>query len=235
MYGLDSPDAISFVNVSDEAMAMAYLSDFQIKLENIQSAYQLLDEQYAKKRFSSIENFKKYITSKQEQLKKAYVAKYKITPYKDFTQYICIDQFGNYYIFNETAIMKYSVILDTYTIDLPQYIENYNKANTTTKVGMCVDRFMKAVNDENYEFAYSLLASGFKNNYFKTKEEFITYAKQNLVGRDKITHKAINSQDEIYLYTVILENEETMVNPKELTFIVKLKDGTNFELSFEMQ
>ena len=51
-------------------MAMAYLSDFQSKLvENIQSAYELLDKQYVEKRFSSIENFKEYITKKQEQLK----------------------------------------------------------------------------------------------------------------------------------------------------------------------
>lgn len=216
-------------------MAMAYLSDFQSKLvENIQSAYELLDKQYVERRFSSIENFKEYITKKQEQLKKAYVAKYKIIPYEDYTQYICIDQFGNYYIFNETAILKYSVILDTYTINLPQYIENYNKSNEAEKVAMCVDKFIKSINDENYQFAYSLIASGFKNNYLKTKEEFVVYAKQNLVGRNKITHKAIDSQDQIYLYTVILENEDALVSPKELTFIVKLKEGTDFELSFEM-
>ena len=215
-------------------MAMAYLSNFQTKLENIQNAYELLDEKYAKKRFSSQEDFKQYINNKQEQIKSAYVTRYQINEYDTYTQYICIDQFGNYYIFNETAIMKYSVILDTYTIDLPQYTKNYNETDTPGKVSMCVDRFMKAINDENYEFAYSLLASGFKNNYFKTKEQFVTYAKQNLVGRDKITHKTIDSEEEIYIYTVILENKDALVNAKELTFIVKLKEETNFELSFEM-
>lgn len=226
---------IPYAYISDMQMCNTYLIDYKNNIIfNTQEAFNKLDKEYMEKRFGNFENYKNYVQENINDILEAKLTKYQINRYDTYTQYICIDQFGNYYVFNETAIMKYSVILDTYTIDLPQYTENYSKSNTTTKVVMCVDRFMKSINDENYEFAYSLLASGFKDNYFKTKEQFIAYAKQNLVGRDKITHKAINSQEEIYLYTVMLENEENLVNAKELTFIVKLKEGTDFELSFEM-
>jgi hypothetical protein len=226
---------IPYAYISDMQMCNTYLLDYKNNIIfNIQEAFNKLDKEYMEKRFGNFENYRNYVQENINDILEIKLAKYQINQYDTYTQYICIDQFGNYYIFNETAIMKYSVILDTYTIDLPQYTENYNKANKTEKVAMCVDRFMKSINDKNYEFAYSLLASGFKNNYFKTKEEFITYAKQNLVGRDKITYKAIDSQEEIYLYTVVLEDEDALVKTKELTFIVKLKEGTGFELSFEM-
>lgn len=226
---------IPYAYISDMQMCNTYLIEYKNNMIfNTQEAFNKLNKEYMEKRFGNFENYKNYVQENLNDILEAKLVKYQINQYDTYTQYICIDQFENYYIFNETAIMKYSVILDTYTIDLPQYTENYSKSNETGKVGLCVNRFMEAVNDENYEFAYSLLASGFRNNYFKTKEEFITYAKQNLVGRDKITHKAINSQEEIYLYTVVLENEDALFKSKELTFIVKLKEGTNFELSFEM-
>ena len=40
--------------------------------------------------------------------------------------------------------MKYTVILDTYTIDLPEYIEKYNKANDQQKTAYCINKFMRS-------------------------------------------------------------------------------------------
>lgn len=175
---------IPYAYISDMQMCNTYLIDYKnYMIFNTQEAFNKTNKEYREKRFGNFENYKNYVQKNIDEIIEAKLVKYQINQFDTYTQYICIDQFGNYYIFNETAIMKYSAILDTYTIDLPQYTENYAKTDTTGKVAMCVDRFMKAINDENYEFAYSLLASGFKNNYFKTVQEFAIYAKQNLVRK----------------------------------------------------
>ena len=53
---------------------------------------------------------------------------YKIDKNNDYTQYVLIDNLENYYIFRETSVMDYTVILDTYTIDLPEFLEKYENA-----------------------------------------------------------------------------------------------------------
>lgn len=140
-------------------------------------------------------------------------------------------QTGDYYIFKQTGVMEFSLILDTYTIDLPEYIEKYNKSANEQKVALCIDKFMKNVNDENYNLAYSMLSEGFKNNYFKTQSEFESYAKQYLVGNN-ITFEKIENEADIYIYKVSLtKNGQTKQNKN---FNVKLGNKTNFELSFNV-
>ena len=62
------------------------------------------------------------------QIYKLNVKKYQIENYDSYKQYICVDQDSNYYIINETNPGQYELILDIYTIDIPIYIEEYNKA-----------------------------------------------------------------------------------------------------------
>lgn len=83
--------------------------------------------------------------------------KYKVNELEDYTQYVCIDNHGKYCIFrNRTSIDK-DIILDTYTIDLPEFIEKYNKAKPEEKVGMNIERFVNAINDKDYKYGYGLL------------------------------------------------------------------------------
>lgn len=140
-------------------------------------------------------------------------------------------QTGDYYIFKQTGVMEFSLILDTYTIDLPEYIEKYNKSQDEQKVAFCIDKFMKNVNDENYTLAYSMLSNGFKNNYFKTQNEFENYAKQYLLGKS-ITFEEIKNEADIYIYKVKLTKNGQPAQSKN--FNVKLGSRTNFELSFNV-
>lgn len=140
-------------------------------------------------------------------------------------------QSGDYYIFKQTGVMEFSLILDTYTIDLPEYIEKYNKSQDEQKVAFCIDKFMKNVNDENYTLAYSMLSNGFKNNYFKTQNEFENYAKQYLLGKS-ITFEEIKNEADIYIYKVKLTKNGQPAQSKN--FNVKLGSRTNFELSFNV-
>ncbi len=153
------------------------------------------------------------------------------TTYEGKTEYICLDQYGNYYIFTENAIMDYTVILDTYTIDLPEFTEKYDNGTEQQKVALNIDKFMQSINAKDYKYAYGCLADSFKNNYFKTQEEFENYARENFYESNTVGYNEFNTQGDVYTYSVILTDKNTG-EQKTKTFIMRLGEGTNFEMSF---
>lgn len=221
---------------SNQDMAKEYFNSFRINMQyDPEYIYNNLDKEYSKKRFDTYESFKKYVEKNKSLIEKEQLAKYKVNKYDDYTEYILIDKNENYYIIRETATMQYSLILDTYTLDLPEYVEKYNQSIDRQKVVYCITRFTKAVNDENYKFAYSMLAESFKNNYFKTQQDFENYAKQNFLGRSKLSFFSFKNEGDVYCtYSVTLSNKDDENNKVDKTFVVKLKEGTDFELSFNV-
>ena len=159
------------------------------------------------------------------------LSQYLKTKEPDYTQYVCVDQNGNYYIFRETSAMNYTVILDTYTIDLPEFLEKYNTASDQQKVALNIDRFMQAINDKDYKYAYNCLADSFKNNYFKTQAEFESYVKKNFYENSDIKYNEFKTQQDLYTYSVIFTDKKTG-EKKNKTFVMQLGEGTKFVLSF---
>ena len=45
--------------------------------------------------------------------------------YEEYVQYVCLDNKGDYTIIKEYGPMNYTLILDTYTIDLPEFKVEY--------------------------------------------------------------------------------------------------------------
>lgn len=223
-----------YANISDDSMSIYYFNMcIEDLLYNKERGYKTLDEEYREKRFGNIDAFTNYVQQNKTELENAILQKYQKKSYDNYTQYVLVDQYDNYYIIRETAVMQYSVVLDTYTIDLPEYIEKYNSSGEQQKVALCIDRIIKAVNDKNYKFAYSKLSEGFKNNYFKTEQSFESYIKQKLPNQYDVTY--LNFGNEGNLYTCKVRLTDSNSNAIEKTFIVKLGEGTNFELSFNVE
>ena len=224
----------SIINMSTHELLQIYFNNYKnAVLEEPEKAYNLLEKEYREKRFGSIEAYKLYIENNKEKITISAIDSYQVKQDGDNNRYICIDTEGNYYIFNETAVMDYTVILDTYTIDLPEFTEKYNTATEQQKVALNIDKFMQAINDKNYRYAYSCLADSYKNNNFKTLEEFEIYAKQNFYLSSRVGYKQFDILQEVYTYSVILTNEETGEQMNK-TFIVQLGEGTEFVLSFNI-
>ena len=91
---------------------------------------------------------------------------------------------------------------------------------------------MRAINDRSYNYAYNCLADSFKNNYFKTQEEFETYVKSNFYESNSVTYNNFEKQGELYTYSVTITNKQTK-EQKSKKFIMQLGEGTEFELSFD--
>ncbi len=227
----------AFKNITDEEMSIFYMNEIKDNfIYDVESSFNKLNEDYRNKRFTNIDEYKNYITKNITDLYSAKLQKYQIKEYKDYNQFVCIDQNNRYYIINELNPGQYELILDTYTIDSPEYIEKYNIANEQQKTAYCINRFIQSLNDENYKLAYSLLADGFKNNYFKTQVSFENYIKQNSLQKQTAKFEQFSNEGNIYYtYKVLLTNGDEDTNPVEKTFIVKLGEGTSFELSFNVE
>lgn len=205
----------------------------RLALGNPEEMYELLDEDYKTAKFGSLSNFKKYIEENREQVIGIRAEKYQVTKNNDYTQYVCIDQNGKYYIFRETSVMNYAVILDTYTIDLPEFTEKYEKSSDKEKVLMNIQRFFDAINDGDYKYAYSKLDETFKANNFKTQSNFENYVKSNFFTQNKLSAGKEKKQGDIYLYDVtISDSSEASTNSTTTSFVMQLKEGTDFVMSF---
>lgn len=222
------------LNVSTGDLLSTYFNKYKDDIfADLEKAYNTLDEEYRLKKFGSIDNYKTYLQERYQEIALSKIVSYKIGDKNDeYTQYVCIDNNGNYYIFKETAIMQYTVMLDAYTIDLPKFLEKYNNGTAQQKVALNIEKFVQAINDKSYNYAYNCLADSFKNNYFRTQEEFETYVKSNFYESNTITYNSFETQGELYTYSVTITNKETN-EQKTKTFIMQLGEGTEFVLSFD--
>ena len=222
------------LNVSTGDLLSTYFNKYKDDIfADLEKAYNTLDEEYRQKKFGSIDNYKTYLQERYQEIALSKIVSYKIYDKNDeYTQYICIDNNGNYYIFNETGIMQYTVMLDAYTIDLPEFLEKYNNGTAQQKVALNIEKFVQAINDKSYNYAYNCLADSFKNNYFKTQEEFETYVKANFFENNSVKYNNFEVQGELYTYSVTITNKVTNEEINK-TFIMQLEEGTEFVLSFD--
>lgn len=208
-------------------------SDLLYDQENI---YNLLDDEYKEKKFGNIDSFKNYIELNREIFSNMEIQKYARYYYDGYTQYVALDNFGNYYVFNETSTMDYKVLLDTYTIDQPEFIENYDSASDVEKAGYNIDKFMTAINTKDYNYAYNHLAQSFKQNNFTTLESFINYIQNNFYSNNECEITNGQKEGNYYVYTVNISNanqENSGITQKN--FVVNLKENREYELSFNIE
>ncbi len=247
--------------LSQEEIANKYFNDYiYLAASNSQKAYELLQEDYKKSKFQTIDKYKKYLEERKDVIDSlntkgiktvddfnsieeytSYInnlilkgiRQYKFENTNNGKQCICIDSYDNYYIFNITSPMQYTVILDTYTIDLPEFTEQYNNSTNEKKVQLNISKFFAAINNSDYEYAYSKLDETYKQNNFATLESFENYIKQNFFEQNKVSVGNAQKQNDIYLYDATIEDASGKNNNKiTKTFVMQLKEGTDFVMSF---
>ena len=199
--------------------------------------YDILDTDYQQKKFGSIENFMEYVDNNKNRFTNMQISKYAKYTYEGYMQYVCLDTNGEYYIINEdTTTGDYKILLDTYTIDQPEFIENYDSASDVEKAGYNIDKFMTAINTKDYNYAYNHLAQSFKQNNFTTLESFINYIQNNFYSNNECEITNGQKEGNYYVYTVNISNanqENSGITQKN--FVVNLKENREYELSFNIE
>ena len=232
----DINNIFEYQNISDERYITDIFDSYKIQLlYNRTKAYQLLNAQYANAKFETQQNFENYIQENISRIATLTLSQYQKTVENNITQYVCIDQNGNYYIFQETAPMQYTVMLDTYTIDLPEFVEQYENSTDEQKVLWNIQKFFDAINQADYKYAYNKLDETFRANNFSTQLEFENYVKTNFFTQNELTARNPQKQNDIYLYDITIQDKTgTNQNSITKTFVMQLKEGTDFVMSFSV-
>ena len=131
--------------------------------------------------------------------------------------------------------MNYKVILDIYTLADKEFEEEYNKATTSQRVAMNIDKFMGILNAKDYNKAYNLLDETFRSKNFNNVESFKKYVKENFFEYNNIQYKSMKTEGYIYIYSVQLTNKMKQTENKNMTIIMQLKEGTDFVMSFSFE
>lgn len=233
----NSYNALDISTLKDEDISNKYLMDFKEKMVSYSDiAYSMLDEEYKEKKFPTLSDFKKYIQDNMQNIKSTILAEYSIETKENYKQYTCIDNYGNSYIFKVTSAMKYTVLLDDYTIETDEFKEKYNKLTESNKIATNIEKFIKCINNKDYNQAYSFLDEGFKNNYFKNVNTFIQYLKNNFYEYNVLGKIDIKNEGNTFICKVPIKSG-TGAGAKTMTktIFMELKEGINFAMSFNMQ
>ena len=156
---------------------------------------------------------------------------------------MCQDTYGKMYIFNVEKPMDFSLQLDIYTIESDEYKEQYESGNEEIKVQMNVNKFILMINNQDYETAYNLLDENFKNNYFKTLDDFVLYVRNKAYKYNDFEIKSFNANGNVYMCGANLWDltggsyvDATKGTSGgyvyEWTFFVQLGEDKNFTISF---
>ena len=204
-----------------------YLEDFVFEIfNNIENAYNLLNEEYRLQRFGNINEFVEYITEKQNQIRNIKIVQYSVEDETESKVYKGTDEYGNYYHIIENAYMEYEIILDNYTM------QDYSSSNEEEKIEKSAERFILMLNSADYTNAYNLLEQTFKETYFPTEQEFINYIKNNWYERNIIASKEVNSEG---ICIVTIKNAiSTESNQMQKQFKITMGEGMDFAIEFEL-
>ena len=224
-------------SVSYEDAAKNYLNLYKrIALGKPEVMYNLLNEEYREAKFKNVEEFKQYIEDNKQKILGIRTEKFQPKLTEEYSQFICIDQYGDYYIFIENAIMDYSVMLDTYTVDLPSFTEKYSKATEQEKVGMNIEKVITAINNKDYAYIYNKLDSTFRNNKFSTENGLQNYINNNFFESNNIEYLDFSQEGNVYIYkTKITDKNTSNSEGKILNIIMELGSGTEFTMSFNIE
>lgn len=224
-------------NISNDDVILKYFEYYKgLAQNNYKQAFELLDTEYRKERFDdNVEKYNKYLQD--IQIENITMEKYDIETDDDITEYIAKNDDNSYYIFRVKSPMNISILLDTYTVDIQQFVKKYTNAGEQQKIGMNAEKVISALNTKDYNYIYKKLDDQFKKNNFGTLEEFENYMKQNLNGIFDATYYNATKKNEVYEQPVTLKPKDSSDNDdntKKLTIIMKLKEGTDFVMSFSI-
>ena len=96
---------------------------------------------------------------------------------------------------------------------------------------MNIQKVFDALNDKDYKYAYSKLADSFKSNYFPTLESFETYAKKTFGTGNSVKYNRFIETANYCTFEISIGKNKNAITK---TIIMKLEEGTDFVMSFNV-
>ena len=220
---------------STEEICSKYLSDFIIKLKYDRDlAFEFVDEEYKEQKLNSdIDIFNEYINNNEDRIYNATIQNYLKDIKENSLEYTILDTYNNYYIIESTGGLEYKIILDNYTIETEQFISEYEQATEQEKVTTNISKVVQWINTKDYTQIYNKLDEEFKQNNFSDLDTFETYIQENFFSFNNMEVQSIEKISDNYICEVQLSSGYGLASEQVTkTFIMQLKEGTDFVMSF---
>ena len=224
-------NSFTIINTGYNELLVKYIKYYQKLVNNdAERAYNLLDEEYKEKRFGSIDKFIEYIKLKQNTLQDITIQKYSTNTKDDYEEYIIVDTNNNYYIIEEYSVMDFKMKLDSYTIESQENIQKYNTLTDTNKVSANIRKIIEAIINKDYNYIYNKLHEEYKNNKFPNINQLINYINNNFYDVNLVGNGTAELEANVYIAKIQITSNKSEI--KQVTILVRLLEGTDFEISF---
>lgn len=217
--------------ISSEDIPAEYMNLYKrLTLGSPEKMYEKLDVAYRDAKFGSVEEFEKYVNKNKSKIELMRLERYQLTTNDDKVQYICMDQNNKYYIFKQKEVLQdYTVMLDTYTIDLQEFVEKYNNSEEKDKVALNIEKMKKAIQEEDYKYVYNKLDKTFRTNKFGNLTNFERYIKERYNANYTIKYERFQKVQDVCVFDLELTDGNIT---SEVQILMELKEGTDFVISF---
>ena len=127
-------------------------------------------------------------------------------------------------------------ITDTYNLsEEEKELAKLREMTERDRMEFYFSKFISYIKSEDYETAYNLLYPEFKENYFKTQEEFEKYVKKTYPKSVGFSYNDIERQGSIYVLIIkIIDTNKKIGEEKTQRVVIKENDYNNFVLSFQV-
>lgn len=104
------------------------------------------------------------------------------------------------------------------------------------RVESYVGQFISQIESQDYESAYNTLNENFKNNYFKTLDDFKNYAENKYPSNPSLTYESVKRMGEVYLVQAKI-NDVINSDFTEFTqrFVVRENGANDYVISFQAE
>lgn len=213
-----------------------FIRDYINYINNMpEEAFNKLDEDYKNIKFNNDYNsFLTYINNNTNRFENLTIQEYTEEQIDGKTRYTILDTNDNYYVVILQNGFDYKIMLDNYTTNNEQYQNVYEQASDEEKVNTNILKFIRLINEKDYNNAYALLDEQYRNNNFKSLEDFENYIKENFWNNNIATVNSIENVSGTFVCDVQIKSGNGL-SAEEMNkqFIVKLLEGTDFVMSFE--
>lgn len=131
--------------------------------------------------------------------------------------------------------MKFTIELDTYTLNNDKFTEKYNSSNDQYKVMMNIDKINQMMNARDYRTMFSYLDETFKNTYFENNVDiFESYMRKHFSSHYKVEYGNLTSEAGVYIQEITLKDMTDESKTIERTIYMKLNEGLDFRMSMNV-
>ena len=120
--------------------------------------------------------------------------------------------------------------LDSYTIESQENIQKYNTLTDTNKVSANIRKIIEAINNKDYNYIYNKLNEEYKNNKFPNINQLINYINNNFYDVNLVGNGTAELEANVYIAKIQITSNKSEI--KQVTILVRLLEGTDFEISF---